>query len=53
MGCYWPGASLEDELGDWTSPKFCIKIKKQPDEIARDLATYMIDLAEAVDYSVS
>ena len=45
------GASLEDELGDWTSPKFCIRIRKQPDKIACDLATHMIDLAEVVDYS--
>ena len=44
------GASMEDELGDWTSPKFSIRIRKQPDKIACDLATHMIDLAEAVDY---
>ena len=45
------GASLEDELGDWTSPRSCIRIRKQPDKIACYIATYMIDLAEAVDYS--
>ena len=47
------GASLEDELGDWTSPKFCVRAKQQPDKIVCDIATHMIDLAEAVDYSAS
>ena len=46
-------AGLEDELGDWTSPKFCIRIRKQPDKIACDLATHMINLAKAVDFSAS
>lgn len=46
-------AGLEDELGDWTSPKFCIRIREQPDKIACDLATHMINLAKAVDYSAS
>ena len=48
-------AGLEDELGDWTSPKFCIRIRKQPDKdkIACDIATHMINLARAVDYSAS
>lgn len=46
-------AGLEDELGDWTSPKFCIGIRKQPDKVACDIATQMINLAKAVDYSTS
>ena len=47
------GAGLEDELGDWTSPKFCIRIRKQPDKVTCDLATHMTALAKAVDYSAS
>lgn len=46
-------AGLEDELGDWTSPKFCIRIRKQPDKVACNIATHMINLAKAVDYSAS
>ena len=46
-------AGLEDELGDWASPKFCIRIRKQPDKVACNIATHMINLAEVVDYSAS